>query len=140
MTQVNFYTLSSEDTQSRYQFACRLAEKAVALGHRVLIQAETREQAKLLDDLLWQFKPASFLPHGLSESGNRQEPVVVNCGRYPEQSDDVLINLADQACQDPGQFARINEILNADPDVLQSGRNSYRFYQTQGYQPETHKL
>ncbi len=140
MTQVNFYTLSSEDTQSRYQFACRLTEKAVALGHRVLIHADSAEQAAQLDDLLWQFKPASFVPHGLASESSGKESVLVSTGAYPDNMDDVLINLSAGACQQPQKFKRINEILNADPDVLQAGRNSYRFYQAQGCQPETHKL
>lgn len=140
MTQVNFYTLSSEDSQSRYQFACRLAEKAVALGHRVLIHADTSEQARQLDDLLWQFKPVSFLPHGLANNTESDEPVLISTGPYPGTMNDVLINLSESACQQPQQFQRINEILNADPEVLQAGRNSYRFYQSQGCQPETHKL
>ncbi len=140
VTQVNFYTLSSEDSQSRYQFACRLAEKAAALGHQVLLQTQTSEQAKILDDLMWQFKPASFLPHSIVEEQDGGEAIVISAGAYPERMTDVLINLSDQACKKPEHFKRINEILNADPDVLQAGRNSYRFYQGKGCQPETHKL
>lgn len=142
MTQVNFYTLSSEDSQSRYQFACRLAEKAVALGHRVLIQTDSSAIARQLDDLLWQFKPASFLPHAQisAESGPVTEPVSIASDPSVVNEGDVLINLGAKACQVPEQFNRINEILSSDPDVLKAGRASYRYYQSKGLQPETHKL
>lgn len=142
MTQVNFYTLSSEDSQSRYQFACRLAEKAVALGHRVLIQTDSSASARQLDDLLWQFKPASFLPHAQisAASGPVTEPVCIASDPSLMNEGDMLINLGTQACQVPEQFNRINEILSSDPDVLKAGRASYRYYQSKGLQPETHKL
>jgi DNA polymerase-3 subunit chi len=142
VTQVNFYTLSSEDSQSRYQFACRLAEKAVALGHRVLIQTDSSATARQLDDLLWQFKPASFLPHARisDESGPVTESVSIAADPSVVNEGDVLINLGESACQVPDQFNRINEILTSDPEVLKAGRASYRYYQSKGLQPETHKL
>ena len=143
MTQVNFYTLSSEDNLSRYQFACRLAEKAVALGHRVLIHTESTEQARQIDELLWLFKPSSFVPHRLLDaeaSVSGPEAVLISTGNKLPDEGDVLINLDDQPCQQSQQFNRINEILTTDPDVLKAGRSSYRYYQSQGLQPDTHKL
>ena len=68
MTQVSFYTLSSADQESRRQFACRLAEKAIHLGHRVFIQVDSPEHARQIDSLLWQFKATSFLPHAIAPS------------------------------------------------------------------------
>lgn len=143
MTQVNFYTLSSEDSQSRYQFACRLAEKAVALGHRVLINTGSAEQARQIDDLLWEFKPGSFIPHRILTDEKPildTEQVLISTGTYPEEMEDVLINLREEPCQQTQRFNRINEILTADPELLEAGRNSYRFYQSRGLRPDTHKL
>lgn len=141
MTQVNFYTLSSEEESSRLQFACRLCEKAVALGHQVTILSESESQQTLLDDLLWQFKPASFIPHvPASDSAAESTPVVLCLKQAPKFATDVLINLHPNACEQHAQFKRINEILTADQDSLAAGRVNYRFYQSQGYQPETHKL
>ena len=70
MAQINFYALSSTDQNSRQQFACRLADKAVRLGHRVFLQVDSPEQARQMDALLWQFKPASFSWQKLAESQN----------------------------------------------------------------------
>ena len=84
MTQVNFYALSSPDQESRRQFACRLAEKAAQLGHRVFIQVDSAEQAAAMDTLLWQFKPSSFVPHALAESAV-SEPVSLAL-KYGKQS------------------------------------------------------
>ncbi|MCG8413905.1 MAG: DNA polymerase III subunit chi [Pseudomonadales bacterium] len=141
MTQVNFYTLSSEEEVSKLQFACRLCEKAIALGHRVFIQVVDDTDCKIVDDLLWQFKAASFLPHAIvGAESDDTVPILIGSGDCPADASDVLINLRSEACQQHQQFGRINEIITADEASLAAGRDSYRFYQSQGYQPETHKL
>ena len=139
MTQVNFYALSSPDQESRRQFACRLAEKAAHLGHRVFIQVDSAEQAAAMDSLLWQFKPSSFVPHALAESA-ASEPVIIGTEARQADYEDVFINLSAHPCQNLASYQRINEILSNDPEDLHAGRQSYRFYQQQGFQPETHKL
>jgi DNA polymerase-3 subunit chi len=152
MTSVNFYTLKSDQASARLQFACRLTEKAQSMGHRVFIHAESPQQAKLLDDLLWQFKASSFVPHGLvtedssdhedsagQEDSVGQERVAIGT-RIPASRTGMLINLTASPCAGLEQFSRINEILDADPETLMQGRDRYRFYQAQGYQPETHKI
>jgi len=146
VTQVNFYTLSSEEESSRLQFACRLCEKAAALGHKILVITESEAQQNQLDDLLWEFKPASFVPHAkvphtkIDESDISRHSVLLCLNEVPDTANDVLINLGREACEQHAQFTRINEILCADQASLAAGRVAYRFYQSQGYQPETHKL
>ncbi|PCJ22692.1 MAG: DNA polymerase III subunit chi [SAR86 cluster bacterium] len=141
MTQVSFYSLSSTNSDARMHFACRLTEKAYSLGHRVYIQAASTEQARSLDELLWQFSPSSFIPHAVANE-KESENVSVVIGHTPpaEEHQDVFINLASQACESHSQFSRINEIITADKESLQQGRLRYRFYKEQGYQPETFKL
>jgi len=141
MAQVNFYTLNSQQPEARLQFACRLTEKARSLGHRVFIQTESSHQAKLLDEMLWQFTASSFVPHALQDSGSSGDDCVT-IGTNPRKGnhDDVLINLAPTASEAHGQFSRINEIISNDEDSLQQGRLRYRYYKEQGYQPETFKL
>ena len=57
-----------------------------------------------------------------------------------EADEMVVINLSGSACEKHQQFSRINEILLSDEENLAHGRSCYRFYQAQGYTPETHKL
>lgn len=146
MTQVNFYTLSSEDEQSRWQFACRLAEKAAGLGQSVFLQVEHDDAARQLDSLLWEYRPSSFLPHGLAtdRDSNIQHAgtpaVLVGTSTQDATGLDILINLSSEPCVEPDKFQKINEILSADPEILAAGRVSYRSYQNLGYALETHKL
>ncbi len=142
MTQVNFYSLKSADSHSRLVFACRLAEKARSLGHDVYIQTESEQQTQTMDDLLWQFNPASFLPHSLaaSASDEEQEKITVGAESFASKHCDVVINLDKEPCSKPQQYTKINEIIIQDEAVLQQGRARFRFYQQQGYKPETFKL
>ena len=57
-----------------------------------------------------------------------------------EAFEDVFINLSATPCQNLDRYQRINEVLSADPEELDLGRQNYRYYQQQGFNPETHKL
>jgi DNA polymerase-3 subunit chi len=141
VTQVNFYTLTSSEAQSRLLFVCRLTEKAYSLGHRIHIQTESEQQSKLLDDLLWQYAPSSFIPHTTADgSSNNRDTVSVGTSLAGAKHADVLINLGEQASQAGDQFSRINEVISADPESLEQGRNRYRDYKGKNYQIETFKL
>ena len=141
MTQVNFYTLPSSEAHSRLLFVCRLTEKAYSLGHRIHIQTESDQQSKLLDDLLWQYAPSSFIPHRtLDGSSDSPDPVSLGTSLTGTKHADVLINLGKQASQAGDQFTRINEVISADPESLEQGRDRYRDYKGKDYQIETFKL
>lgn len=140
MTQVNFYTLASDAAQDRLLFVCRLTEKAYSLGHRVHIRTDTEQQSRLLDDLLWQFAPSSFIPHRIClEDQDCAEPVSIGSHLAPAHGD-VLINLGAKPCQIEDRFSRINEVISSDHDSLEQGRSRYRFYKDKAYQIETFKL
>ena len=141
MAQVNFYTLPGSEAQSRLLFVCKLAEKAYSLGHRIHIQTESDQQSKLLDDLLWQYAPSSFIPHRtLDGSSDSPDPVSLGTSLTGTKHSDVLINLGKQATQAGDQFTRINEVISADPESLEQGRDRYRDYKGKDYQIETFKL
>jgi len=58
--------------------AAHLAAHHHAQGHRVLIVARDPAQAERLDQVLWTFEPASFLPHALAgQPDQHQEPVLI---------------------------------------------------------------
>jgi DNA polymerase-3 subunit chi len=77
MTEVLFI----EVTTSRLQFrVCEIAEEIYGRGEKVQLLVPDPGQASRLDDLLWTFRPDSFIPHGLLESngGNPGLPVVIS--------------------------------------------------------------
>ena len=67
------------------------------------------------------------------------EPAEIGLSVGPSHQD-VLINLSSKHCEQFEQFNRINEIVGPDQESLASGRQSYRYYHSQGFKPETHKI
>lgn len=137
MTQISFYSLNKSSDDHRLLIACRLADKAYSLGHKIFIQVENKEQQRQLDGLLWDFKPSSFIPHDTSGGGT--SPVEIGLTASPTHND-VLINLSHNGHKLFQQFSRINQIVGPDEESLAAGRQIYRFYLSQGLQPETHKI
>lgn len=140
MTEVSFYNLASDDPRQRELFACRLAEKAFGLGHRVWVRTADAEAAAALDTLLWSFRPTSFVPHALAEA-DPGAPVLIGSGAATPPADmALLINLGDGVPDCFSQFQRAAEIVVQSPTVLAMTRAHWRFYRDHGCPLQTHHL
>lgn len=134
MTQVDFYILQDSEHQARWHFACRLIEKAYRLERKILVAVDTQEQAELLDDLLWSFKPESFLPHRLLEAADAPEaPIEITAGEDFGEHHDVLINLRSKVPEQFSRFERLSEVVIQEPEILKATREHFSFYKTRGY-------
>jgi DNA polymerase-3 subunit chi len=140
MAQIDFYVLSQGGEQARQVFACKLAEKAYRLNHRVYIRTASRAQAEDVDTLLWTFRDGSFVPHCLVGSGHAAAPVSVGSREDANASGDLLINLADEVPPDAAAFPRIVELVSSDEAARQKSRERFAAYRAQGHELNTHKL
>jgi len=142
---VSFYPLERGNLDDALLFACRLTEKALHLGHNVHLLARSQSQIQQLDELLWQFRADSFVPHHCLTADDAELPAdgcmvtLGAAGQLPSTSD-ILINLDDQVWDHHQQFADIREIVAADDIERNLGRQRYRYYQEQGYPLETKRL
>jgi DNA polymerase-3 subunit chi len=139
LTRVGFYIIENTDARSRQRLALRLTDKAHQRGHRIFIHCEAEAEARELDELLWTFRPASFLPHALV-SDNAGEQICIGWGQEPAEHDDLLINLQTQVPTFIGRFRRVAELVNQEPARLQALRQSWRHYRERGYALEEHRL
>jgi DNA polymerase-3 subunit chi len=139
MTRVGFYVVQAAAASDRLHVAARLADKALAQGHRIYINAVDRAQAEVLDELLWSFRPASFLPHGLAGS-EQSEQIAIGWGQDPGTHNDLLINLQLDIPAFFSRFKRVAEVVTQDQDSLSALRKSWVFYKDRGYQLEKHDL
>lgn len=145
MTRIDFYLLKAHEPQLRQRYACRIAEKAYALGHRVHIHTDSPQASRQLDELLWTFNPGSFVPHEVEPERPEDCPVTIGHaieGRLaePPAPHAVLVNLAADVPVSFSRFERVAEILDEDPAVLDEGRNRYRFYRDRGYELNHHEI
>jgi DNA polymerase III subunit chi len=141
MPKVSFYILTGKSPQLRERFACKLVEKAYRLGHHVYIQVAAPLQAQELDDLLWTFRPGSFVPHARINTAEAIDaPVLIGQGESPETACDLLINLSLEVPAFFSRFKRIAEIIDQEEALRQAGRQHYRYYRDHDCVLETHEL
>ncbi len=144
MTRIDFYVLSSADAQARLALICKLSEKAIGRAEKVLIHSDSTEELQELDELLWNFRPVSFVPHkllpkGFVTSGTDNEAVHLSLDG-PGADRTLLINLATNVPPFFSRFERTLEIINDEPSIRSSGRLRYRYYQQRGYPLQHHKM
>jgi DNA polymerase III subunit chi len=141
VTRVDFYVLPDGAPSGRERFVCRLADIAYRRGQRVYIHTQSKDQAKVLDNLLWTFQAGSFIPHNLHPSDlTKVTPILIGHDDVPESSHEVLINLAHTVPNFFSRFERVAEVVNQDAVIKHEGRERFRFYRDRGYALETHTL
>ena len=104
----------------------------------VYIHADSDATLQRIDDLLWEFREESFIPHEMAPC--KAVPVEMGYDYEPIEQCDYLINLSNERPSFFSRFERMAEILNQNDDILTKGRDRYRFYQDRGYKLDYHIL
>ncbi|MGH8550593.1 MAG: DNA polymerase III subunit chi [Methylococcales bacterium] len=138
---VDFYILDSTDPRNRLLITCRLCEKAWHGGYRTFILTETTIQQKTVDDLLWTFRPGSFVPHAsVNDRVHSSTPVILGNSLNSEMNINLVINLQSSPVDPPEIVERIIEIVDQDEQVRLNGRQRYRYYQKIGKTVRSHRI
>lgn len=143
MTRVDFYVLTASDEHSRWQFVCRLVEKAVSKGNKIMIATDDQATSETLDTMLWEHKPESFIPHHVIDENcnvSQKPPVVISHKLDDVDQCDVLVNIRSTRPEQFSRFDRLIEIVVQKDDVLENTRKNFAFYKKRGYPVQTHKL
>ncbi|MFZ2290594.1 MAG: DNA polymerase III subunit chi [Halopseudomonas yangmingensis] len=138
MPRIIFYTLSSPAAEAREAFACRLALKAWRQGLRVWLLCRDQAQAHTLNQQLWDL-PNAFMPNA-REDQVQQENVICGWNVPTAGRCDLLINLTDSMAFNAADYASLAEILHNHEDTLAPGRERFRQYRKQGYDPQKHAI
>lgn len=150
MTRVDFYLLQSaaaaesgaptEGIGAKLALACRLADKAYRLGHKIYIYTPDAALAARLDDLLWVQNPGSFIPHHIYKEGEPQAAVAIGTVPPPAALDEVLVSLSAEVPDFFSRFERVVELVGNDETEKAQSRERFRFYRDRGYTLQTHTL
>ena len=139
MTRVDFYLLAG--SSSIEEVTCILTEKARQRGHSIHIRTASRQDAAMLDELLWTYKDTSFIPHRLAgEAGLLDTPVCIGWDEPKPEHGDVLINLVQAMPLHAASFNRVIEIVPARESERESARARFRQYRDQGYDLHHHPM
>jgi DNA polymerase III subunit chi len=141
MPPVEFHILNETGDNSRLRYACQLIERACAQGQRCYVCTTSDDQARRMDDVLWTFRDQAFIPHEIHSDSSPSHPRIMaligSHAQVPPEFQSLLINLCDAVPDNPDRFARICEVVDADPQHKQLARERYRQYREQGCQLET---
>lgn len=138
---IDFYLLTADTADAQGLFTCRLLEKAYQQGHRIFVYCNNATDAGALDELLWTFKPDSFIPHHLQGEGPEPPPPIqIGYSSEPRGFNDILLNLADTIPAFYLRFQRVIEIVAADEPAKIRGRAHFREYRKAGWVPDTHTI
>lgn len=142
MPEISFYILSTTGAGARYAFACKLIEKAYRSGYFAYVVTDSDSQSQWLDQLLWTFRPTSFVPHEIYQGSLPEfaNTVLIGSLPVPEAWQKLIINLATPAVIDLSKTERVLEILDNDESIKQAGRQRYRYYQQLGLKLQTHQI
>lgn len=139
MKQVTFYLLEGNQSYGELStteaLACRLATEYWRTGKWLLIACEDQNQAKRLDNALWEFEPYAFVPHNLIGEGPKLgAPVeLLWRGLKSNSSRDILISLDLQFSDFATTFSQIVDFVPDDDDLKKLARDRYRAYRSIGF-------
>jgi DNA polymerase-3 subunit chi len=114
--------------------------KAWEQGHKVMVRTAGEDEARQLDELMWDYPPGRFLPH---EAGTSGEDVAVAIAAHDESIPDhrdLVINLCSEPVPDPSRYRRLCEIVPAEAEQRTASRIKFKIYREQGLSPATHTI
>jgi DNA polymerase III subunit chi len=132
MPRADFYLI----TKPRFRddpllLVCELAKKAFDSGQPVLILARSADEAEQLDEKLWEFDEAAFIPHQIAgDDDDAITPVVIVPPDLNTDDRPLVINLRDECA--PGSFERVLEVVPAEESAREGSRRRWKTYQAAG--------
>jgi DNA polymerase-3 subunit chi len=132
MTEVLFVQTSVNRMEIR---ACEIAEENHARGRRLQIIAVDQEQAERLDDLLWTFKPDSFVPHGLwvGSPDEPDQPVVITTRKENVPGMDSLLMMGYCDVDLVSRFSHASHLVVDNEERLDSSRRYWKLLKDAGF-------
>lgn len=125
MTEILFYHL---ETRPLEKVLPVLLEKTLERGWRAVVEVGSLDRARLIDDLLWNYRDDSFLPHGLEGQGNdADQPVLIAAGPDNANAADVRFYVDRAVPREGGSYTRIVYLFSGhDPEALAEARTAWR--------------
>jgi DNA polymerase-3 subunit chi len=113
----------------------RLLERALKDGYRVLVMAGSAERVEHLNQLLWTYDEASFLPHGSARDGNAErQPIFLAAsdGNPNHATMLVLVDGAQGAALDA--YSRVCDMFDGnDETAVEDARRRWREAKAAGH-------
>ena len=132
MSEVSFYHLQAQPVEAMLP---RLLERILEAGMRAVVRTPDRGVTAFLDQALWTYDPAAFLPHGTKRSGSGEhQPVYLTSGDEVPNAAEALIVINDAEMGEPGDFKRCFMLFDGRTDsVLEQARRRWKLLEEAGH-------
>ncbi len=113
----------------------RLLERALKDAYRVVLWAGSDERVEHLNQLLWTYDDASFLPHGSARDGNAsRQPIFITAGGENPNQADMLVLVDGVRASNPSSFKRVCDLFDGnDEAAVEAARARWREAKQAGY-------
>jgi DNA polymerase III subunit chi len=134
MPRADFYLIAKPRFREQpLLLVCELAKRAFESEQPALVLVRSQEQAEQLDELLWEFDEAAFIPHQIAgDDDDAITPILIAAPGANVADRPLVINLRDDAA--PGLFERVLEVVPADEAQRVGSRERWRTYQHAGFE------
>jgi DNA polymerase-3 subunit chi len=113
----------------------QLLERALEEGRRVVVRASSEEMAAALNDRLWTYEDASFLPHGAAGDGDpMSQPIFLTARVENPNRATMLVRLSgSDAAPEDAKFDPVILMFDGrDQDSLAEARAEWRRLKDEG--------
>lgn len=112
-----------------------LLEKAQAGGHKVVVMAGSPERVASLDNLLWTYDPASWLPHGSARDGDAAEQPIWLTALDENPNGAGILVLTDGVSADPAGYARVLDLFDGNDEIaVNAARRRWKTWKDAGFE------
>ncbi|MBS7545935.1 DNA polymerase III subunit chi [Ancylobacter oerskovii] len=133
MTEVFFYHLKERPLEAALP---QLLEKCLERGWRCVVQASSPERVDALDQHLWTYDEASFLPHGTDRQPDpHRQPVLLTDRDDNPNGAQVRFLVEDAVLDDASAYVRVIHMFDdGDPARIYRARDSWRAARAAGHE------
>jgi DNA polymerase-3 subunit chi len=132
VTEINFYHMTRSSLEAALP---KLLEKTLEAGKRAVVMAGSEERVESLNNTLWVYGQATWLPHGSAQDGHgSDQPVWLTPGEDVPNGATFLFLTDGAAVSSFEPFERCFELFDGnDPAAVERSRERWRSYKEAGH-------
>lgn len=137
MTRVDFIF----NVERKVDQAILVMQTQLKKGRQITVHVADEEEAAALDETLWTYDAASFLPHCMvTHDAAAETPVLIHWQQQVLLQHDVLVNLQAITPTFFSRFTRLVEIVGRNDTDKQQARERFKFYRDRGYEINSYDI
>ena len=133
MAAIQFYHLTATPLEHALP---KLLEKALAAGFRSVLLADSQARLDALNQWLWAYDAASFLPHGLAtEPHAEMQPILLSVEMTTQNQANLALITDGRLLETENNFSRVLDMFDgSDEAATTAARQRWTHYKNAGHE------